>query len=149
MEHIIYQDKSELDELMYLRGSVLRNELTKIGLYVGQPIMLSIIDNNPGLTQKKLAIIAGIKPSTVNVMLGRMSKNGLVEIKKDENNLKLSRVYLTESGKELAKKSSIVKKELDEKSFKNLTDEEIEIFKNLLLKVNLNLQKELEKEEKK
>ena len=134
MEGFICQDKSEFDELMYLRGTVLRIGLTKMGLYVGQPIILNIIVNNPGLTQKKLAIIAGIKPSTVNVMLGRMSKNELVEIKKDESNLKLSRVYTTKKGEELAKKSAIFKSELDKKAFKNLTDEEIQIFKNILHK---------------
>lgn len=149
MKDIIYQDKSEFDELMYLRATMLRIGLTKMGLYVGQPIMLGIVANNPGLTQKNLSIIAGIKPSTVNVMLGRMAKNGLVEIKKDESNLKLSRVYVTEKGAKLAKESDNFKTELDKKAYKNLTDEEIKNFKNILSKVNSNLQKELEKEENK
>ena len=147
MKDIIYQDKSEFDELMYLRATMLRIGLTKMGLYVGQPIMLGIVAENPGLTQKNLSIIAGIKPSTVNVMLGRMAKNGLVEIKKDQSNLKLSRVYVTEKGAQLAKESANFKNELDKKAYKNLTDEEIKNFKNILSKVNSNLQKELEKEE--
>lgn len=147
MKNIIYQDKSEFDELMYLRGTLLRLGLTKLGLYVGQPVMLGIVSNNPGLTQKELSVMAGIKPSTVNVMLSRMSKNDLIEIKKDKGNLKLSRVYATKKGEQLAKESDNFKAKLDEITYKNLTDEEIENFKNILTKMNANLQKELEKED--
>lgn len=147
MKNIIYQNKSEFDELLYLRGTLLRLGLTKMGLYVGQPVMLRIVSNNPGLTQKELSIMAGIKPSTVNVMLSRMAKNDLIEIKKDEGNLKLSRVYATKKGEQLAKKSDHFKAKLDEITYKNLTDEEIENFKNILTKMNANLKKELEKED--
>lgn len=147
MEEIIYKNKSHLEEQIFLRGAILRMELSKMGLYVGQPIVLEIVANNPGLTQKHLSNIAGIKPSTTNVMLGRMAKNGLVEIKKDAENLKLSRVYATKKGEELAQKSANLKLELDEKSYKNLTDDEIKKFESILSKMNFNLKKELEKEE--
>lgn len=148
MKDFIVPYKTEIDELMFLKGSILRVGLTKIGAYVGQPVMLDIITNNPGLTQKVLADLAGIKPSTVNVMLGRMAKNGLVEIKKDENNSKFSRVFITDSGKELSEKCSKFKLELEKTMIEDLSAEEIENFNSILSKINNNLRKKLKEEEK-
>ena len=80
-------------------------------------------------------------------MLSRMAKNDLIEIKKDENNSKISRVYTTEKGKELAQKCIDFKTELDEIIYKDLTDKEITDLKSILSKINTNLKKELESEE--
>lgn len=147
MKEFVCPNKDKIDELMYLKGSILRIGLNKLGLYVGQPLMLDIVASNPGLNQKILANLAGIKPSTVNVMLGRMAKNGLVEIKKDKNNSKLSQVFITDKGKELSKKSTQFKVNLDKIAYKDLTKNEIEILENILSKINNNLKIELEKEE--
>ncbi len=95
-----------------------------------------------------MADIANIKPSTVNVMLGRMAKNGLVEIKKDENNSKLSRVYITETGKKLFKKCDKLKKQLDEFMFEGVSAEEVQNFNSTLSKINNNLRRKLKEEEK-
>lgn len=147
MKEFVCPNKDEIDELMYLKGSILRIGLNKLGLYVGQPLMLDIVASNPASNQKILAKLAGIKPSTVNVMLGRMAKNGLVEIKKDENNSKLSQVFITDKGKELSKKSAQLKTNLDEIAYKDLSKNEIETLKNILSKINNNLKNELDKEE--
>ena len=147
MKDIVCPHKTEIDDLMFLKGTILRIELNKIGVYVGQPVMLDIINNNPGLTQKNLADIAEIKPSTVNVMLVRMAKNGLVRIEKDKYNSKLSRVFITENGNKLSKKCAKCKTEIDKIMMEGLSANEIESFKSILSKINNNLRKQLEKEE--
>ncbi|MCX4303712.1 MAG: winged helix-turn-helix transcriptional regulator [Clostridia bacterium] len=147
MNGFVSPNKDEIDELIYLKGSILRIGLNKLGLYVGQPLMLDIVTSNPGLNQKILAKLAGIKPSTVNVMLNRMAKNDLVEIKKNEKNSKLSQVFATNKGKELHEKSMQFKQKLDKIAYKDLSRDEIETFKNILSKINNNFKEELEKEE--
>lgn len=147
MKELVCPNKDEIDELMYLKSTILRIGLNKIGLYIGQPAVLDIVTQNPGLNQKVLSNMAGIKPSTVNVMLSRMAKNDLIEIKKDENNSKISRVYTTEKGKELTQKCINFKTKLDEIIYKDLTDKEITDLKSILSKINANLKKELESEE--
>lgn len=144
---IICPRKNEVDEFMYLNGALLRNGLYKIGLYVGQPVILDVISKNPGLTQKTLADLGGIKPSTINVMLTRMAKNELVEIKRDEKNSKLSRVYITEKGKNLCAKALEYRENIQEKQFNNFTEAEVETFKELLNRINQNLQSILDEEE--
>lgn len=147
MKELVCPNKDEIDELMYLKSTILRIGLNKIGLYIGQPAVLDIVTQNPGLNQKVLSNMAGIKPSTVNVMLSRMAKNDLIEIKKDGTNSKLSKVYTTQKGKELSQKGIKLKTRLDEIIYKDLTDKEITDLKNILSKINANLKKELESEE--
>ena len=43
-----------------------------------------------------------IKPSTLNVMIGRMEKNGYIEKKQDEKDSRKSRIYFTEKGKNIS-----------------------------------------------
>lgn len=145
MEEINMPGKDELDELMFYKSNLMRAKLSKLGLYVGQPLILNIVVFNPGLTQKNLANIGRIKPSTVNVMLNRMAKNGLIEIKKDENNAKFSKVYATKKGKQLSEKCVEFKTNLQNIIYENITEEEKNEFKNILLKINNNLKNELKK----
>ncbi len=63
----------------YYRTHVL---LEEIGVYPGQPPMLFILNQEDGLSQKKLANKLKIKPSTITVMLKRMEKANLIVRKK-------------------------------------------------------------------
>ena len=146
MKSVICPEKDVCDEFMYLTGTILRNKLYKIGLYVGQPAILDVISKNQGLTQKTLSDLGGIKPSTINVMLARMAKNELVEIKKDNKNAKISRVYITDKGQKMCDDALDYKKKIREKQFKNFTNEEKEMFKSLLNRVNDNLKSVIEEE---
>lgn len=147
MKDVTCTNKDEFEEFMYLNGTILRNELYKIGLYIGQPVILDVISKNPGLTQKMLSDLGGIKPSTINVMLARMAKNDLVEIKKDDKNYKISRVYITEKGKKMCMQALDYKRKIQEKQFENFSVEEIKTFKSLLNRMNKNLKSLLDKEE--
>lgn len=42
-----------------------------------------------------------VKPSTLNVMIGRMEKNGYIEKKQDEKDSRKSRIYFTEKGRSI------------------------------------------------
>ena len=43
MKELICPNKDEVDELIYLKGTLLRNGAYKIGLYMGQPLILDVI----------------------------------------------------------------------------------------------------------
>lgn len=147
MSEIICPNKDEMDSLMYLNTTLLRLGAYKSGLYVGQPLILNIISDNPGLTQKMIADIAKIKPSTINVMLARMEKNGLVKSKKDKENSKICRVFITEKGEKLGNNALNFKNNIRKRQFDGLTEQEIQDFKNILKKINKNLERLLHEEE--
>jgi len=101
----------EILRLHYYRSHVL---LEEIGVYHGQPPMLFILNKTDGQSQKELATILGVTPATITVMLKRMEKSNLVIRKQDDEDQRISRVYITEEGKEIANKAKQVMNDIDE-----------------------------------
>lgn len=71
-----------------------------------------------GCTQKELAEKMQIKPSTLNVMIGRMEKNGYIEKRQDEKDSRKSRIYFTEEGRNISEdchqRFAMIQKKLQE-----------------------------------
>lgn len=139
--------RDDLGKFIFLSMNLRRIKLNEIGLYPGQPIILKLIEYNPGLSQKELAEVAQISRPTLNVMLGRFQKNGLVEIKYDKNNSKISKVYLTDKGKDKSEKANEAIRNFNNIHFSNFTPEEKEEFIKLIKKMSDNLEKEIKEAE--
>lgn len=133
----------EIQRLHYYRSHILLDE---IGMYHGQPPMLFILSKKNGQSQKELADRLNVKPSTITVMLSRMEKAGLVERRQDDEDQRVSRVYITEEGKNVCEKAKEVMKNLEEECFGNFTVEEKVILRRLLLQIRDNLQVANDKE---
>jgi len=126
----------EIQRLHYYRTHVLLDE---IGVYHGQPPMLFILNKNDGLSQKEIADMLKVKASTITVMLKRMEKAGIVERRQDREDQRVSRVYITEEGRELCKKASDVMKNIEAECFGNFSVEERIILKRLFMQMKDNL----------
>jgi DNA-binding MarR family transcriptional regulator len=126
----------EILRLHYYRSHVL---LEEIGVYHGQPPMLFILNKADGQSQKELARILGVTPATITVMLKRMEKSNLVLRKQDDEDQRISRVYITEEGKEIANKAKQVMNDIDQECFGNFTVEEKIILRRLLMQMRDNL----------
>lgn len=135
----------EVIRFHYYRTHVL---LEEIGVYPGQPPMLFILNQEDGLSQKKLANKLKIKPSTIAVMLKRMEKANLIVRKKDDKDQRVSRVYLTEKGKKVCEDTIKVVKQIERECFKDFTEEEKETLKSLFLKMKNNIIAAFEEEGK-
>lgn len=132
----LYYNFLEVIRFHYYRTHVL---LEEIGVYPGQPPMLFILNQEDGLSQKKLANKLKIKPSTITVMLKRMEKANLIVRKKDVKDQRVSRVYLTEKGKKVCEDTIKVVKQIERECFKDFTEEEKETLKSLFLKMKNNI----------
>lgn len=132
----LYKIFGHIVKLHFVRS---HNVLDKLGLYPGQPPLLFSLYNNDGLSQKELADKIKITPATITVMLKRMEKSSLVTRKQDDEDQRISRVYLTEKGKEVCEELKGVMKSLNEECFSNFTDEEKILLRRLLLQVRDNL----------
>ena len=75
-----------------------------------------------------------IKPSTLNVMIGRMEKNGLIEKRKDEEDSRKSRIYFTEKGKSLCERCKTRFDKIQKDVYGYFTEEEQTELKRLLNK---------------
>ncbi|MGB9681577.1 MAG: MarR family winged helix-turn-helix transcriptional regulator [bacterium] len=120
--------------------------LGKIGLHKGQPPILFMLWERDGLTQKEIAEELKLKPSTVTVMLRRMEKAGFLRRETDLQDMRVSRVYLTEKGKSIKKDVEDINLTLENDCFSGFTFEEKILLRRFFLQILENLQKVNRKE---
>ena len=80
-------------------------QMQELGIYPGQIPVLGLVAKKDGLSQRVLAKILNIKPPTVNVSVQRLEKAGFLYKKPDEKDQRVTRIYLTEKGKETKAKA--------------------------------------------
>ncbi|MBU2703509.1 DNA-binding MarR family transcriptional regulator [Sporomusaceae bacterium BoRhaA] len=93
-------------------------------LHSGQIRLLSLISQNDGASQKDLAEEMDVRPSSMTEMLLRMEQTGLITRKQDENDQRVMRIFLTETGKKAAVQSSVTTHDLTTTMFNCLLPEE-------------------------
>lgn len=113
--------------------------LSRIDLYPGQEFLLINLRSHDGLTHTEIAENLCVQPATLSKMLDRLVKTGLVQRKMDPDDQRVSRVYLTEKGRDLLQPIEEVWDELEKVSFANLTLEERLLLRRILLQVYENL----------
>lgn len=121
--------------------------LSKIGLHKGQPPILAMLWNRDGLTQKEIAEELRLRPSTVTVILKRMEKAGLLKREPDHYDMRISRVYLTQKGKDLRKDVEEIMKTMEEECFAGFTFEEKILLRRFFIQIRDNLRKVNSEEE--
>lgn len=70
-------------------------------VHPGQIPILLFLGEHKDVSQKEIASEIGVKPPTVNVMVSRMEKAGLLSKIPDENDQRATRIYLTAKGMKL------------------------------------------------
>ena len=126
-------------EILKLYHYRMHKLLEEINLYAGQPPLLFILNREDGQSQKEISEKLNIRPSTLTVMLNRMEKGNLVKRKQDLEDQRISRVYITDVGREKCKKANKTMNKIEEEMFGNLTTDEKVILRRLLLVVKDNL----------
>ncbi len=111
------------------RADVLLNE---VGLHVGQEMILCALWENEGVTQTELAESLLIQPATVTNTLRRLEREGFVYRREDPDDQRVSRVFVTEDGRNL--KAAVEERwsRLEEESFGDLSVEDGAMLRKLL-----------------
>lgn len=104
MEKKKYAAQWCLMELSRTYFSKLFAQASHYGLHPGQIPILGILDKHNGISQRELAKMLGVKPSTVTISIQRLGKNHLVECRSDEKDKRKSCLYLTKTGQQFNKK---------------------------------------------
>lgn len=113
--------------------------LKKLDLYRGQPPLLHLLWEKEGRTQKELCGKMHSEPATIAKMVRRMENEGFVVKKKDEEDRRLSRIYLTAKGKEIRQKVKEVEEEIEEICLQGFTEEEVILLRRFLIDIKNNL----------
>ncbi len=137
---------SDSESLEFLLAQVIRLHhhrtqilLGELGIYPGQPPILFMLWKKDGRSQKEFAERLGLKPATITVMLKRMERAGWVERRSDSEDLRVSRVYLTEQAKKIRPKVEQVLNTIYEECFEGFTDQEKVLLRRFLIHMRNNL----------
>lgn len=133
----------EITQIMHRVVKLHRRETDRLiqpaGVYPGQPPVLFRLDEEDGLRQRDLADRIHLAPATLTVMLGRMEKSGLVERRPDEHDQRVSRVYLTDKGREALAAVREATRIVEERALEDLLPEERLLMRRILLQMRQNL----------
>ncbi len=127
---------ANISGLHYMRAHQL---LEALGLYRGQPPVLRHLWDCEGITQTELAERMHITPATLTKMLQRMEKAGFVQRRPDPADQRVSRVYLTEAGKNVKSQVEGVFQQMEAETFEGFTLEERVLLRRFLLQIRQNL----------
>ena len=111
-------------DLFHLYKNVIQKALSNHGIYFGQHFILLLLKDNGGMSQKELADSLNIKPSTINVVLKRMEKSGLLRREPDKEDMRRTHIYLTQKGEDSYYECVRITKQIREKCFWGFTDTE-------------------------
>jgi DNA-binding MarR family transcriptional regulator len=113
--------------------------LEGIGLYRGQPPVLQTLGRQEGLSHSDLARELHVKPATITQMIKRMEQAGFVQRRRDAEDERVSRVFLTEQGRAIQGDLERVIGTIESKTFAGFSQAEREQVAGFLSRVRLNL----------
>ncbi len=117
-----------------------RQSFQDLGLTEGQPKVLAFLQSVEGCLQKELADLCHVEQATMTSLLKNMEQSGLIEKRKEVSGGKrVFRVYLTQYGKEMAKKVDGIVDSLENICFSGFSKEEKEQFLTMFAKISDNL----------
>ena len=116
-------------------------QMQELGIYPGQIPVLGLLAYKDGLSQREIAEHLRIKPPTVNVTVQRLEKAGFLFRKADEKDQRVSRIYLTEKGKQANERGMKRVEENEKILFDGFSDAEICLLRRFLEQITANIDK--------
>ncbi len=113
--------------------------LAKVGLHVGQEMVLLQLWKEDGLKGSELADRLGVEPPTITRMIRRMESCGFVERRPDPADARSFRVHLTEKGRALEEPVARIWEEAEKKTLRGISPEETLVLRQLLARIRKNL----------
>ncbi len=121
-----------------MRTAMTRN-LGDSGLYAGQDGVILALAEEDGLPAGSLAHKLGVKAPTITRTIGRMEAQGFVERRADADDARLTKVYLTDSGRNTVAQINASAQACDALATRGFSEKEIRTAVRLLKAIDNNL----------
>lgn len=108
-------------------------------LTLGQPKVLDYLRDHDGATQKEIAAACYIEAATITSVLNGMEAKGLIERKRLNGNRRSYHVFMTEKGQRMQKKVEEIFLQLEEETFKGISEEKRGEFLEQFFKIHKNI----------
>jgi DNA-binding MarR family transcriptional regulator len=113
--------------------------MDRIGMHRAQATLLCRLFVHDGMTQSEIAEQLSVQGATVTNMLQRMEEAGLVARRRDPEDNRLVRVYLTDTGREQERAITEQFTKVEEAIFEGLDPEERVVLRQVLRKMLRNM----------
>lgn len=130
----------------HLHHHIVNDRLESLGLYRGQHRLLFALGDEDGKTHKNLSELLNVTPATITKMVQRMEQNGFLERKMDPKDQRISRVFLTQKGKDIQEQLKQLFIQLEKDEIEGFSSEELTQFQNYLQRVQANLKNHFPKQ---
>lgn len=124
-------------------GRAYMNHASKVfgefGLHKSQPPILFHLSQNDGMSQKQLTENIGVSPASINTMIKRMERAGFVKRRRDTEDERISRVHLTQAGRQIITQVEALSEQLREVALAGFTDTEVDTLRAYLQRIFENL----------
>lgn len=113
--------------------------LSTVGLHTGQEFILMHLWYSDGCIQTELVDEMCVQPATITKSLDRMEATGFVERRPDDQDGRVSRVYLTAEGRALQEKVDALWQELETLTFGDFNTADRDTFRRLATRARENV----------
>jgi DNA-binding MarR family transcriptional regulator len=128
---------------MRLYRQLIFKVLSEKEIYPGQAGCLWVLSGHDGIAQRDLARKLHVASSTVTVMLQKMEAAGTIVRKTDEEDQRLSRIYLTDAGRKIQEEMNEALTDFVNATFGKMPSGDREEFDRLLSALCSNISQEL------
>jgi DNA-binding MarR family transcriptional regulator len=125
-----------LARLRHLQHRYTVPELSRLGVFNGQPRVLFAVGDHPGISQIELTRMVHVQPPTATRMIGRMEEAGFITRQPDPIDHRANCVFLTEPGERVLVALKGVHAREEEEIFSVLSGEEKEQFRSLIQRLS-------------
>ncbi|MFS0855873.1 MULTISPECIES: MarR family winged helix-turn-helix transcriptional regulator [Paenibacillus] len=113
--------------------------LRELNLYVGQDNLLYRLWLGDGVTQMQLCEHLKCEPPTVTNMVKSLEQNGFIYRKRDVQDARIMRIFLTDKGKELEKPVEVKWREQQKKLLQSISAEDRLLLRKLMQQMERNI----------
>ena len=110
-----------------------------LGITVDQWVLLKVVEENEGASQKELAVKSVRDPASITRTLDLLQKKGLVVRRPIPGNRRQYSILLTKEGQGFIQQNMEMIVRHRAKSLEGFSEEEIRLFQSFLLKVQENM----------
>lgn len=141
-ERIDLDDWTLLSQVSQVFRTVSDAYTEEVDIPRGQAALLCVVAKQDGLTQSEIAEALSVQGATVSSMLGRLEKAGMVIRRRDPEDNRLVRVYLTDAGLQKERAINAQFGALQEQIFKGISDAERGLLREWLRRIVTNIGEE-------
>jgi MarR family transcriptional regulator, organic hydroperoxide resistance regulator len=113
--------------------------IDKIGMHRAQATVLCRLYVHDGMTQTEIGDRLSVQGATITNMLQRMEEAGLVTRRRDPEDNRLVRVYLTKSGREQERAITDQFLKLESTIFNGISEKDRALFRRMLAEILHNM----------